>query len=97
MADLIHEEAVFIFSEGTFRGKAEIAQAFEKTFQSIQNEKYRIRDPEWLVITDDVAACIYEFRWQGIVNGQEMSGGGRGTTILQKTNKGWQIVHEHLG
>jgi ketosteroid isomerase-like protein len=95
--DLIHEEAVFIFSEGTFRGKAEIAQAFAKTFQTIQDEQYSLHDLDWLVVTDDVAACIYNFRWQGIVKGQAMSGGGRGTTILQKTDKGWQIVHEHLG
>jgi len=95
--DLIHEEAVFIFSDGTFRGKAEIGQAFEKTFETIQDEQYSLHDLDWLVVTDDVAACIYKFRWQGFVNGKEASGGGRGTTILQKTHKGWQIVHEHLG
>ncbi len=88
VADLIHDEAVFIFSEGTFRGKQEIAQAFERTFQTIQNERYAIHDLQWVVVTEDVAACIYEFRWQGMVDGQEMSGGGRGTTILQKTSNG---------
>lgn len=100
VADLIHDEAIFIFSEGTFRGKSEIASAFRKTFQTIQDETYTINDLQWLVVTDDVAACIYNFRWQGIVNEEEMSGGGRGTSVLQKTgrgHKGWQIVHEHLG
>ena len=96
VADLIHGEAVFIFSEGAFRGKAEIGRAFTRTFDTIKNEQYRITDLEWLIVTDDVAACIYNFHWQGIVSGQEMSGGGRGTTILHKTGAGWQIIHEHL-
>lgn len=97
VADLIHDEAVFIFSEGTFHGKPEIANAFRKTFQTIQDETYIIDDLQWLVVADDVAACIYKFSWKGVVNGQEMSGGGRGTSVLQKTSTGWQILHEHLG
>jgi ketosteroid isomerase-like protein len=97
VADLIHDEAIFIFTEGTFRGKSEIAEAFQRTFQTIQNEQYTISNLEWLVITDKIAACIYNYHWQGVVKGQEMSGGGRGTTILQKSANGWQIIHEHLG
>ena len=97
VADLVHDEAIFIFTEGTFRGKAEIGAAFQRTFETIQNEQYTISDLEWLVVTDGIAACIYNFHWQGIVKGQEMSGGGRGTTILQMSENGWQIIHEHLG
>jgi ketosteroid isomerase-like protein len=97
VADLIHDEAIFIFTEGTFRGKSEIAEAFQRTFQTIQNEQYTISNLEWLVITDKIAACIYNYHWQGVVKGQEKSGGGRGTTILQKSANGWQIIHEHLG
>jgi ketosteroid isomerase-like protein len=96
VANLIHNDAVFIFSEGTYHGKVEIGRAFTRTFETIQNEQYTISNLEWLVITDEVAVCIYDFHWQGIVNGQEMSGGGRGTTVLQKSAMGWQIVHEHL-
>jgi ketosteroid isomerase-like protein len=97
VADLIHDEAIFIFTEGTFRGKSEIAEAFQRTFQTIQNEQYTISNLEWLVITDKIAACIYNYHWQGVVKGQEMSGGGKGTTILQKSANGWQLIHEHLG
>ncbi|MFW6183430.1 MAG: nuclear transport factor 2 family protein, partial [Chloroflexota bacterium] len=32
VADLIHDDAVFIFSDGTFHGKSDIANAFRKTF-----------------------------------------------------------------
>jgi ketosteroid isomerase-like protein len=95
--DLIHDDAVFIFSEGTFRGKQEIGQAFMRTFEIIQDEVYSIHDLHWLVVNELTAACIYEFRWQGIVNGQKASGGVRGTSILQKTPDGWKIIHEHLG
>ena len=96
VADLIHDEAIFIFTEGTFRGKSEIGEAFTRTFRTIQDEQYNISDVKWLAVTDELAACIYNFCWQGVVNGQEMSGEGRGTTVLQMTEKGWQIVHEHL-
>jgi len=96
VADLIHDEAMFIFTDSIFRGKSEIGEAFTRTFQTIQDEQYNISDIEWLVITDEVATCIYNFHWQGVINGQEMSGGGRGTTVLQMTEKGWQLLHEHL-
>jgi ketosteroid isomerase-like protein len=95
--DLIHDDAVFIFSEGTFRGKQEIAQAFERTFATIQNEKYAIHDVDWLVVSESVAVCVFEFRWTGLINGQETSGAGRGTSTLLKTPEGWKIIHEHLG
>jgi ketosteroid isomerase-like protein len=97
VADLIHDDAVFIFSDGTFRGKQQIAGAFRRTFATIQNEEYTIRDVHWIVEADHVAACIYEFGWSGVVDGRRASGGGRGTTILVKTPAGWRIVHEHLG
>jgi ketosteroid isomerase-like protein len=96
VSDLIHDEAVFIFTEGTYRGKSEIREAFTRTFRTIQDEQYNISDVEWLAITSEFATCIYNFHWQGIVNGQAMSRGGRGTTVLQMTEKGWQMVHEHL-
>jgi len=51
----------------------------------------------WTVATDDVATCRYEFRWKGLISGQEASGGDRGTTILRKVDGRWLITHEHLG
>ncbi len=95
--DMIHEDAVFIFSEGTFRGKQEIAQAFKKTFATIQNEQYSTRDLCWLLVSETVAVCVFEFYWTGVIHGQETSGGGRGTSILRKTQYGWKIILEHLG
>ena len=97
LAEFVHDEAIFIFSEGTFRGKEEIGAAFTKTFNLIKEEKYWLENVEWLIETEEVASCIYNFNWQGIINGQAMSGGGRGTSILRRVNGRWRIIHEHLG
>jgi ketosteroid isomerase-like protein len=32
-----------------------------------------------------------------LIEGQETTGGGRGTTILRKVDGRWLIAHEHLG
>ncbi len=97
IAPHVAEDAVFIFTEDTFTGHAAAKAAFEKTFALIQDEQFSLHDIVWTVITDDVAACRYEFRWKGLISGQEASGGGRGTTILRKINGRWLIAHEHLG
>lgn len=94
---LIHEAAVFIFTEGTFRGKEEASMAFTKTFTLIEDETYRIREVNWTAEGESVAACEYVFEWSGIVGGKETSGGGRGSSVLLKTEEGWQLVLEHLG
>lgn len=97
IAPHVAEDAVFIFTEDTFVGKAAAKVAFEKTFKLIENEVFSLQDIAWTVVTDDVAACRYEFRWKGLISGQESSGGGRGTTILRKVDDRWLITHEHLG
>lgn len=91
------EDAVFIFTEGTFVGKAAAKAAFEKTFKLIENEVFSLHDIVWTVIAEDVATCRYEFRWKGLISGQQASGGGRGTSILRRINGRWLIAHEHLG
>lgn len=93
----IADGAVFIFTEGTFTGHAAAKAAFEKTFAVIQDEVFSLHDIAWTTVTTDVAACYYEFRWKGLINGQAASGGGRGTTILRKMDGKWLIAHEHLG
>lgn len=97
MAPHVAQEAVFIFTEDTFIGHAAAKVAFEKTFALIENEHFSLHDIVWTVVTNDVAVCRYEFRWKGLISGQESSGGGRGTTILRRTNGHWLIAHEHLG
>ena len=97
IAPCVTEDAVFLFTEDTFVGKAAAKAAFEKTFKLIENEVFSLHDIAWTVVTDEVATCHYEFRWKGLISGQESSGGGRGTTILRRVDDRWLIAHEHLG
>lgn len=97
ISPLVTEDAVFIFTEDTFVGKAAAKVAFEKTFKLIENEVFSLHDVRWTVVTNNVAACRYEFRWKGRIRGQDSSGGGRGTSILRKVDGRWLVMHEHLG
>ena len=97
IAPHVAEDAVFIFTEGTFIGHAAAKASFEKTFALIHNERFSLHDIAWTVVTDEVAVCRYEFRWDGLISGQPASGGGRGTSILRKVHDRWLIAHEHLG
>lgn len=97
IAPHVAPNAVFLFTEATFTGHAEARAAFAKTFALIQDEVFSLHDLVWTVVTEDVAACHYVFRWQGLIHNQPASGDGRGTSLLRKFDDRWLIVHEHLG
>ena len=40
---------------------------------------------------------LFHFNWKGIINGQQASGSGRGTTVIMFENGKWKLVSEHLG
>jgi len=92
----IAEDAVYWFSDGSFRGIEEIRSAIETTFGRILSEVYEVRDLEWLVLTADVAVCRYRFAWSGVVGGEPRSGQGRGTNVIVRRDGGWKMLHEHL-
>jgi ketosteroid isomerase-like protein len=95
--ELIDDRAIYLFSdESVHVGKAAIEQALRRNFGIIQNETYAIDNLTWLAKTDEIAACVYEYAWSGTVNGEPASGSGRGTTILQRRETRWKILHEHL-
>ena len=94
---LMHDDICVTFSTGTFKGKSDVQKAFEKNFASIKDEKYSITDLYWAYIGNESAVCLYSFNWQGVINGQIASGGGRGTSVLVKSGTNWQILTEHLG
>ncbi len=93
---MIGDDAIYWFNDGSFQGKTAIQQAFEKTWSVIQEERYTIEDVYWLVKAEQIAVCVYLFRWQGRVDGQFTQGAGRGTNILKKVADQWQVIHEHL-
>ena len=94
---LMHDDVCVTFSSGTFKGKQEVQQAFEKTFAIIKDEKYSITNIHWAFTDENSAICLYNFNWEGIINGQASSGGGRGTSVLIKDSSTWKIITEHLG
>ena len=93
---LIAENAVYWFSNGSFEGIEAIGKAFSDTWTKIQNEEYSIENIKWLTTTDCSGTCVYDFRWSGMVDGKTLSGYGRGTNIINKTDGKWQMLHEHL-
>ena len=97
VAPLIHERCTAVFSEGTYRGKGEVEEAFRRTFNLIQDESYTIGNVQWLDSSEEYAICLYDFAWSGIINGQAASGGGRGTAVLTWEDGRWQLLCEHLG
>jgi uncharacterized protein (TIGR02246 family) len=93
---LIADDATYWFTDGSYRGRMEIAGALERTFAAIQDEVYQIGELEWVRLTDQLAVCRYLFSWRGLVHGQPSSGGGRGTNVLVKRDGAWRVQHEHL-
>ena len=96
LVDLIAPNAVFWFSDGSHRGLDNIRSAFERTWRNLQNETYWLDQFEWLAEGNQAAACLYRFNWRAETNYGEISGSGRGTTVLARIGDRWLIVHEHL-
>ena len=95
--NLIADDAIYLFSNRTSHiGKAAIREVLIANFESIRSEAYKIRNLQWLVISKEVAACVYEFAWSGEIDDKPASGGGRGTSILRCIDGDWLVVHEHL-
>ena len=94
---LVDEQAVYLFSdESVHVGKRAIERVFRRNFDLIRDESYSIDNLTWLVNSREVAACVYDYSWSGMINGEPASGSGRGTTVLRRSQNGWKVVHEHL-
>ena len=94
---LIDEQAVYLFSdESVHVGKRAIGKILERNFDLIEDEIYSIQSLRWLVDSGEVAVCVYDYSWSGVINGEPASGYGRGTTVLKRAQDGWKVAHEHL-
>ncbi|WP_329157087.1 nuclear transport factor 2 family protein [Streptomyces sp. NBC_01717] len=82
LVPLIAPDAVYWFSDGSYRGREAILSAIAKTFATIRDEIYQIDDLEWIAHSDDHAVCRYRFTWTGTIDSQPRSGSGRGTNVL---------------
>ncbi len=97
LAPFVDSNACFVFSDGTYLGKAQIERAIRATYALIKDEKYRIEDVRWIHIATDCALCTYQFFWSGVISGVASRGSGRGTNLLVNDTSGRKIKHEHLG
>ena len=93
---LVDNNATYRFTNDFYKGLNQIRKAFEATWKKIDKEKYRIKNIKWIVVSDTVAGCYYDFEWNGEVNGHKTSGKGNGTNILVKQGGKWFVRHEHL-
>ena len=94
---LIDDNAIHWIGDGsTHVGKPEIEQALRTSFETIENEEYRISEIVWVLQSADVAACIFSFEWSGSVRGSPASECGRGTSVLARKADTWVVVHESL-
>jgi ketosteroid isomerase-like protein len=95
---LVSENACVTFSSGTVhRGKEAVQRAFERNFQAIADETYKISNVHWVFRDEFYAAYLFEFDWTGIIDGKSARGGGVGTCVVVKENEQWKLLIEHLG
>jgi len=95
--ELIADDAVYFWSNGSAMfGKPAIEAAMKANFDTLVGDTYSVHDVTWVAETDDVAACVFRFQWTAIVDGQQVSGRGRGASVLKRSDRQWRIVHENL-
>lgn len=96
VAPLIADDAIFEFTNGTFKGKTTIQKAFEDTWDKIQKETYTIAQVEWNQAAYLSAMCVYKFKSNGLVDGKRQLYEGKGMNELKRIDGNWQIIHERL-
>lgn len=95
---LIHQNAAVTFSDGsTHIGKENVRNAFERNFAVIKDERYSISHVQWVLKSSDTAVFLFDFAWEGLVDGKPAGGSGCGTSVLINVEGKWQLLVEHLG
>jgi ketosteroid isomerase-like protein len=95
--NILHEQAVYWFTDKTCSSMQEIQNYFETAWDTIREEVYSTRNVQWLTVCQNSATCIYTYHYKGIKNGEIVSGSGRATNVFVENEKGaWRLIHEHL-
>ena len=93
---VLSDDVVFFYSNGSAHwGKEAIRAAIQANWDSLSVDNYATRDHIW-VEGEGAAACLYSFSWTAQMDGKEVGGRGRGTTVFRRDAAGWRIVSEHL-
>jgi ketosteroid isomerase-like protein len=94
---VLHENAIFWFTDQTCTTMQEIQNYFENAWDTIKEEVYTADNVHWLTVDENSAACTYTYHYEGYYNGEFVSGSGRATNVFIKNEKGeWKLIHEHL-
>lgn len=94
---LIHQDAIFRFNDGDYRGIDRIRAAFEATWSiDVEDERYRIEDVEVERVGPDWAVATFRFVWSGIGPNGPFEVNGRGTTAVVMEDGGLKVLVEHL-
>ncbi len=96
LRELIDENAIYWFSDGSYYGLKAIREAFERTWKVLKDEVYSIADITFLIQTETSAVYYYTFKSETKVKGINSIFKGRGTNVLSKIDGNWKIIHEHL-
>jgi len=96
VAPFIADDATFWFTNGQYEGKTEIQRAFEETWGNIKDETYTISNVRWIGKNYWVSACSYDFKSDGIVDGEHQVYEGKGTNVIARIRGRWRVTHEHL-
>src|SRR5271169_3050123 len=94
---LLTDDVAFFYSNGSaLWGKAAFAATITASWTRVERYTYKTDEAVWLAESAGAAAVIYAFSWSGVVGGQDVGGGGRGTRVFRRDANGWRIAHEHL-
>jgi ketosteroid isomerase-like protein len=96
VAPLLAPDAVYFFGDATCTGLAEVQEYFERTWETIPDERYWAEDITWTARSAQVAVATYTYRWNGTLPTGPASGAGRATNVLVADETGWRLSHEHL-
>jgi ketosteroid isomerase-like protein len=96
VAPFIADDATFWFTNGQYEGRESVRRAFEETWKSIKDETYMISNVRWVAKNYWVSACSYDFKSDGIVNGERQVYEGKGTNVIARIRGKWRVTHEHL-
>jgi ketosteroid isomerase-like protein len=100
VAAMIHPDATYWFTDGSFPGLDAIKGAFEKTWASaakVIDERYEISELHVVTADTHSASVRYRFDWSGKIDGkQPFSVHGRGTNVIVRNGDALQFIHEHL-
>jgi ketosteroid isomerase-like protein len=94
---VLHENAIFWFTDKTCTTMQEIQKYFENAWDTIKKKFILQTMYHWLTVDKNSATCTYTYHYEGYHNGEFVSGSGRATNVFVKNEKGeWKLIHEHL-